>query len=360
MAENSNLGRNEIAKKFNDLAAIKKQQAAEFQAREKAERDKSNILLRWKAIRNGTVLADESTQAELELYASVDDISLLSLDENGHICLLSSLQKNDQQAGKDNPTNTQEEPPKSAEETQQEEEVQETEAQKRRAALAAAIKASQATGATHEEVAAPETNGSEPEQVETAVPDSDLGQEPESETAEPQEQPEPEEAEEPEDNTPINEDAKVMRVENIGINEARVYIAAKSNADTNESAYGIYVEQGYGESRQVFVQGERMFNTSAKTMAFRAVTAALTPYSRLGQPIRQVYVFMDRELGWVLMQNSWNTVTEAYSLDAETYCQVFKACAGRDVTIRFAPAKAHSLGQKEANNICETLIHTPN
>lgn len=60
---------NSLAAKFSNLAAIKKQQAAEYQAKEKAERDRNNILLRWKAIRDGTVLEDESTQAELELYA---------------------------------------------------------------------------------------------------------------------------------------------------------------------------------------------------------------------------------------------------------------------------------------------------
>lgn len=340
-----------IGAKFNNLAAIKKQQAAEYQAKEKAERDRNNILLRWKAIRNGTVLSDESTQAELELYASVSDISLLGLDDEGHICLLSSLQK-DQQEEKPQEQPKPELSEKPPEQSGQDNAVFETAAQQRRAALAAAMKAAQQTTEPAGEDAAAEAA----DDAQTPHTEEEVSGDNGSSVQLPAFQEESDE----EDATPVNEDAMVLRVENIGVNEARIYIVAKSNPDTNESAYGLYVEQGYGENRQVFVQGERVFNSSAKNMAFRAAMVALTPYSRLGQPIRQVYVFMERELGWILMKNSWNLVTEAYSLDAETYCQTFKACAGRDVTIRFAPAEAHSIGQKKANDICDTLIHIPN
>lgn len=340
-----------ISAKFNNLAAVKKQQAAEFQAREKAERDKNNILLRWKAIRNGTVLADESTQAELELYASVSDISLLGLDDEGHICLLSSLQKDGQEKKAEEPPKP-EEPEKQPEQQAEEKAVYETAAQQRRAALAAAMKAAQQDAEQH--------NGTAPSSIsEDAAEKPATDEEAPDDVETPMQMPADQE-DVVEDTTPVNEAAKVLRIENIGVNEARIYIVAKSNPDTNESAYGVYVEQGYGEFRRVFVQGERLYNTSAKNLAFRAAMVALTPYSRLGQPIRQVYIFIDRELGWILMQNSWNLVTEAYSMDAETYCQTFKACAGRDVTIRIAPAEAHSVGQKKANDICDTLIHTPN
>lgn len=77
-----------LSERFDELARQKKIQAAEYRAKEKAERDKNNILLRWSAIRNGTQLDDELTDKELEIYASVDgDLSLLGLDEEGHICL---------------------------------------------------------------------------------------------------------------------------------------------------------------------------------------------------------------------------------------------------------------------------------
>lgn len=345
---------NSLAAKFSNLAAIKKQQAAEYQAKEKAERDRNNILLRWKAIRDGTVLEDESTQAELELYASVSDLSLLALDDEGHICLLSSLQKEEQEK-QAQPAS--QESSQSDENTTLSEEEQQQAAMQRRQALAAALAASRKSeggeATTDANTASAPMSEKEPvsteEEQREEVPIPSI---PVPNPLSPNE--------EPEDNTPINEDAKVLRIENIGINEARVYISAKSNPDTNECAYGLYVEQGYGESRQVFIQGERLYNISPKNMAFRAATVALTPYSRLGQPIRQVYLFIDHDLGWDLMKNSWNLVTEAYSLDAETYCQTFKACAGRDVTIRIAPAEASGVGQMKANDICESLIHTPN
>ena len=301
-----------LSTRFSDLAAIKKKQAAEYQAKEKEERDKNNILLRWRAIRNGAVMEDENTQAELELYASVDDISQLGLDENGHICLLSSLQSTE---------------PKVSESKSDTGEDQA--AQQRREALAAALSAS------HKEDAVPETAMSEEESAD--------------------EQPESPE----EEDISVADGVKVLRVEDLGVNEARVYIAARYNPDTQEGAYGLYVEQGYGETRQAFLQAERLYNTTAKSMAFRAATAALTPYSRIGQPIRRVTIYIDRDLGWHLMKNSWSLVTEAFTLDAEAYCQVFKSCAGRDVAIRFAPAESSSIGQKQANEMVEKLIHTP-
>ena len=89
-----------LSERFDELARQKKIQAAEYRAKEKAERDKNNILLRWSAIRNGTQLDDELTDKELEIYASVDgDLSLLGLDEEGHICLLSSLKKPEAETG---------------------------------------------------------------------------------------------------------------------------------------------------------------------------------------------------------------------------------------------------------------------
>lgn len=314
MEENANKN---LSEKFSDLAAIKKQQAAEYQAKEKAERDKNNILMRWRAIRNGSVMEDDSTQAELELYASVDDISQLALDENGHICLLSSLQ----QSEKDEDISTDSSADNDA--------IAEAAAQRRKDALTAALSVSNQDGAKPETDADAKNEGD-------SLPDSDG-----------------------EDDIPVADGARVLRVENLGVNEARVFIATRYNPDTQEAAYGLCVEQGYGETRQAFLQGERAYNTTAKSMAFRAATAALTPYGRLGQPVRRVTIYMDRDLGWVLMQNSWSLVTEAYTLDAEAYCQAFKACAGRDVNIRFAPAESSADGQKQANEMVEKLIHTP-
>lgn len=314
-----------LSARFNNLAAIKKKQAAEYQAKEKAERDKNNILLRWRAIRNGAVMEDENTQAELELYASVDDISQLGLDENGHICLLSSLQKGEPDMSQS-----------------QEHTTVDPAAQQRKEALAAALSVSHKEDSVHESVESEEESADE----EPEAPD----EKPEA----PDEEPEA-----PDEEFVVAENVKVLRVEDLGVNEARVYIATRYNPDTHEGAYGLYVEQGYGETRQAFLQGERLHNTTAKNMAFRAVTVALTPYSRIGQPIRKVTIYIDRDLGWHLMKNSWSLVTEAFNLDAEAYCQVFKSCAGRDVTIRFAPAESPSNGQAQANDMVEKLIQTP-
>ena len=76
-------------------------------------------------------------------------------------------------------------------------------------------------------------------------------------------------------------------------------------------------------------------------------------------PIHDVVIFVNRDDGWVLMQNSWNTVTEAYTLDAENYCQTFKSCAGRGVSVRMAPAESHSRGQQIARELVEAIIQTP-
>lgn len=330
-----------LSERFSDLAAIKKQQAAEFQAKEKAERDKNNLLLRWKAIRNGTVMEDDSTQAELELFASVDDISQLGLDENGHICLLSSLPQNAEEAQMHQQMYN-EAPQKSISE-----ESAEMAAQQRREALTAALAVSRKEA----------FDKGEPEQplTEEVRELSGLMQSKVEETNIQQ----PVEVETEDNNVPVNVDARVLRVENLAVNESRVYIATQYNSVSQESSYGLYVEQGYGETRQAFVQGERLFNMSVKNMAFRAAMTALTPYARIGQPIRQVCIFMDRELGWELAKNSWQLTTEAFSLDAEAYCQIFKSCVSRNVVVRFAPAEANSVGQKTANEIAKQLIHTP-
>ena len=102
-----------------------------------------------------------------------------------------------------------------------------------------------------------------------------------------------------------------------------------------------------------------MYGIGRNRMLFRAAASILSPYTRIGQPIHDVVIFVNRDDGWVLLQNSWNTVTEAYTLDAENYCQTFKSCAGRGVSVRMAPAESHSRGQRIARELVEAIIQTP-
>lgn len=330
-----------LSERFDELARQKKIQAAEYRAKEKAERDKNNILLRWSAIRNGTQLDDELTDKELEIYASVDgDLSLLGLDEEGHICLLSSLKKSEAETGESGqvfadiqPTGeTQSEKGLSGESTDA---MLDAAAKQRKAALAAAL--ATAKNESSEGVSTPvATTTTSVDDTGTANMDNEI-----------------------DDGVPVNEDVKVIRVENIGVSEARVYLCVAENPDSQECAYGFYVEQGYGETRQSYTQCEKMYGIGRNRMLFRAAASILSPYIRIGQPIHDVVIFVNRDDGWVLMQNSWNTVTEAYTLDAENYCQTFKSCAGRGVSVRMAPAESHSRGQRIARELVEAIIQTP-
>lgn len=330
-----------LSERFDELARQKKIQAAEYRAKEKAERDKNNILLRWSAIRNGTQLDDELTDKELEIYASVDgDLSLLGLDEEGHICLLSSLKKPEAETGESGqvfadiqPTGeTQSEKGLSGESTDA---MLDAAAKQRKAALAAAL--ATAKKESSEGVSTPvATTTTSVDDTGTANMDNEI-----------------------DDGVPVNEDIKVIRVEDIGVNEARVYLCVAENPDSQECAYGFYVEQGYGETRQSYTQCEKMYGIGRNRMLFRAAASILSPYTRIGQSIHDVVIFVNRDDGWVLMQNSWNTVTEAYTLDAENYCQTFKSCAGRGVSVRMAPAESHSRGQRIARELVEAIIQTP-
>lgn len=330
-----------LSERFDELARQKKIQAAEYRAKEKAERDKNNILLRWSAIRNGTQLDDELTDKELEIYASVDgDLSLLGLDEEGHICLLSSLKKPEAETGESGqvfadiqPTGeTQSEKGLSEESTDA---MLDAAAKQRKAALAAAL--ATAKKESSEGVSTPVAiTTTSVDDTGTANMDNEI-----------------------DDGVPVNEDIKVIRVENIGVSEARVYLCVAENPDSQECAYGFYVEQGYGETRQSYTQCEKMYGIRRNRMLFRAAASILSPYTRIGQPIHDVVIFVNRDDGWVLMQNSWNTVTEAYTLDAENYCQTFKSCAGRGVSVRMAPAESHSRGQRIARELVEAIIQTP-
>lgn len=330
-----------LSERFDELARQKKIQAAEYRAKEKAERDKNNILLRWSAIRNGTQLDDELTDKELEIYASVDgDLSLLGLDEEGHICLLSSLKKPEAETGESGqvfadiqPTGeTQSEKGLSGESTDA---MLDAAAKQRKAALAAAL--TTAKKELGEDVSTPGATAT------TSVDDTGTVNMPDGN----------------DEGVPVNEDVKVIRVENIGVSEARVYLCVAENPDSQECAYGFYVEQGYGETRQSYTQCEKIYGIGRNRMLFRAAASILSPYTRIGQPIHDVVIFVNRDDGWVLMQNSWNTVTEAYTLDAENYCQTFKSCAGRGVSVRMAPAESHSRGQRIARELVEAIIQTP-
>lgn len=333
-----------LSERFDELARQKKIQAAEYRAKEKAERDKNNILLRWSAIRNGTQLDDELTDKELEIYASVDgDLSLLGLDEEGHICLLSSLKKPEAETGESGqvfadiqPTGeTQSEKGLSGESTDA---MLDAAAKQRKAALAAALATAKKESREDDSVSEADSvvTTTSVDSTKTAAVTSEI-----------------------DDSVPVNENVKVLRVENIGVSEARVYLCVAENPDSQECAYGFYVEQGYGETRQSYTQCEKMYGIGRNRMLFRAAASILSPYTRIGQPIHDVVIFVNRDDGWVLMQNSWNTVTEAYTLDAENYCQTFKSCAGRGVSVRMAPAESHSRGQRIARELVEAIIQTP-
>lgn len=265
---------------------------------------------------------------------------MLGLDEEGHICLLSSLKKPEAETGESGqvfadiqPTGeTQSEKGLSGESTDA---MLDAAAKQRKAALAAAL--ATAKKELGEDVSTPGATAT------TSVDDTGTVNMPDGN----------------DEGVPVNEDVKVIRVENIGVSEARVYLCVAENPDSQECAYGFYVEQGYGETRQSYTQCEKMYGIGRNRMLFRAAASILSPYTRIGQPIHDVVIFVNRDDGWVLLQNSWNTVTEAYTLDAENYCQTFKSCAGRGVSVRMAPAESHSRGQRIARELVEAIIQTP-
>lgn len=296
-----------IGEKFRQLDARKKEAARQYKEKQKAEQMSNNVFARFNAIRNGT-LDDTATEEELELFASVDDPSQLTLDENGRLCLLSGEKKE-------------------APAYEPHKETETSAANRELDALLDARKAAREGGG--------DTGGTPSAKGylgDEAVPDE----------------------------APVRDgDAQILRIEDLAFNEARIYISFAENEKTREQACGICTQQGSGETRTVKAQGERLFGKSKKAMAYRAAILALGVFTQPGQAIKDITIFMPKELGWELAQNSWNLTTQAYDLDADLYSQIFKMCAAQGIKIHMAPDEDHGHFQGIARKLAEALVRNP-
>lgn len=296
-----------ISEKFRRLDEQKKEAARRYKEEQKAEQMNNNVFARFNAIRNGT-LDDAATEEELELFASVDDPNLLTLDENGHLCLASTVKKD----------------------TTVYSQHKETETSAANRELNALLDARKAASASGEQ------------------PGGELLESKAAEDAQDREEP------------PVQEgDAQILRVEDLAFNEARIYISFAENEKTREHACGICIQQGSGETRKVTVQGERIYGKSQTVMAYRAGILALGIFTQPGQAIKDITIFMPKDLGWELAQNSWNLVTQAYDLDADLYSQTFKMCVAQGVKIHMAPGEDHGHFQGIARKLAEALVRNP-
>ena len=131
--------------------------------------------------------------------------------------------------------------------------------------------------------------------------------------------------------------AGILRIEDLDITKARVYLALAHNDINDECAYAYVIDQGYGSYRTLSMGGERMQNRNEQTMAFRAMSSVLTKYAFLVQPVNEITVFMENELGWMIEQNSYELSTAAFEEEAENYVKNFLRCRNRGIHIRLAP-----------------------
>lgn len=346
--DNENKEPKSISERFQNLAAEKTAAGEEIDKKvkaEEAEKLKKNVLVRWNSFINGTIEDDDYTDKELELFETVDDESLLTLDDEGHLCLLSEVQ-----------AKTAEDKLKDAVATIPENDSSaDTNDALKQAAASRRIALRNSHAELNRIIGEEGVDFGDEEQFpgESLFPPPT--KEPTDENAEDSALPEA-----PiEENVPVDESMKVLRLEDIGFDEARIYISTAENTLTGEQSYGAYLEQGYGQNRIVFTCGERGYGLSKSTMAYRAAALLLNRFTMRGQPIVDVTIFMEHDLGWELRQNSWALVTDAYNADADLYSQTFRSCSGNNVKVRIAPAEGHGPGQEMAKHIAEQIDKTP-
>ena len=138
--------------------------------------------------------------------------------------------------------------------------------------------------------------------------------------------------------------------------KARVYIALAGNEANEESAYAYVLDQGFGSYRTLSIGGERARGKELQTMAFRAMSAVLSKYAFVVQPVREITVFIDNEVGWIIEQNSYETRTVSYDEDAENYSKTFLRCHNRGIQVNLAPGLGRSTYANLARETAQNLL----
>lgn len=383
-----------LNQKFRSMAQEKttaSEKARKERERQTEEQIRNSIVARAIALKSGRpVEKDDMIDKELEILAFVkpEEYYKLAFDEDGHLCMKDDLLNRIPDASEIQPVPAEEQAPDSASENPEtrNDEGSNEEIGALGIGMGAALReAYRATYGPKQEILShlenmglpdsdktPVSPGTQPAltQLNTAV-DFASGQEQElsmpgidfvskaergggeTEIAFPQKQ------EEDDVGIPVDESVRVLRVEDIDFDEARIYLAVCHDTVMNESAYGALVEQSYGENRYSFVCGERSKNTDIKTAAYRAAIALLRRYSIMGQVVTNVTIFAPHEIGWMLTQNSWKVLTDSQNEDAALYSQTFRACTSSNIKIRIATTEALAPGQMIANEVAATLLAVP-
>lgn len=150
--------------------------------------------------------------------------------------------------------------------------------------------------------------------------------------------------------------ARVLRVEDLDMTKARVYIAMDGNETSEECAYAYVLDQGFGNFRSLNIGGERIRGRNRQQMAFRAMSAVLNRYAYAVQPVKEVTVFIENEAGWVIEQNSYDSKTMSYDEDAENYTKTFLRCHNRGIRVILAPGLGRSSYANLARETAKAIL----
>lgn len=284
---------------------------------EKEKAMKQNALVRLNALRHGEMLDDDLTPTPEEiLLAETADITQLTVDESGHLRLISSIQ--------DIPEDLRED---MSEDDSADELIQSD-----------AGNALRRSRVVLEEKEKP--------QSEMAVSDAVLEELPEEMKVD--------------KSIPIAEDAKILRLETTEINEARIFIAVEKNPLSHESGYAYYVERGRGESKSNIVVAQSS-RESRFEMIFYAISGALQQIMQPGNyPVQKATIYMERLVGNKICQNSGNSIADPHSNAVAVYRSALSEC--RDVygiKICIAPAEARCAAQELVKRVAKSLVEAP-
>lgn len=306
---------------------------------EKEERMKSNALVRWNALRNGKVLeSDNFTTEEILLAESVQDISQLTIDENGHLCLADSKSWQSDTASL-------------------KEEMEKGEAEIMSGAGAALRR-------SHESLQnIGDLSGEDVDDTNVdAVQSMDSSESHDSDASEdgqtsPVEQ---DETEEVESEPQVLQDAKVMRFETLEMEEARIFFAVAKNPASKDVAYAYCLERGKGDAKENLLISQSN-KTSRLDMVFYGIANAL---EQLMQPrlipIKSAIIYADVQVGNEICKNSGNVIANPQSSAVVAYRDTLQRCQYNcGITIKIAPAEAHCVGQDLVRRIAKTLVEAP-
>lgn len=153
------------------------------------------------------------------------------------------------------------------------------------------------------------------------------------------------------------EDIDVLMVETMSYSEAKLYIATAYNAETNESAYGYYLEQGSGRDKRFIVGGEKYLDVLEEPLGYLAAAQGISLYASNAGEIKDVTILSNRDISWNLYHNSWQVEDgNSYPEEAGVYSQYFVMCSNQGVEIHITFEEVDDYGYQFAKNIAEALV----